>query len=180
MAYTPVENRLGIQPVAQTNAALPSQYQIGQSPFFGQNHPLGTIVRAFDPTFGEGEFIYLKGVVSTVVGMLVTYDPINATTTLATNTTKQGNPVAVAMSANVAGQFGWYQIEGVAVIKKTAVAVPPASKIAVSATAGRVLSGSVAGAAVFNAKTVNAATVASATSTINVLLDRPFLEPLAT
>ena len=33
-----------------------------------QNHALGTIVTAVDPTYGAGEFIYLKGVASTVVG----------------------------------------------------------------------------------------------------------------
>ena len=37
-----------------------------------KNHPLGTIVRAVDPTYGEAEFIYLKGVASTVVGSGVT------------------------------------------------------------------------------------------------------------
>ena len=46
--FIPVENREGIQPIAVANPALPSQYQVGQSVFFGQNHPLGTIVRASD------------------------------------------------------------------------------------------------------------------------------------
>jgi hypothetical protein len=47
-----------------------------------QNMPLGTIVRARDTNTtnnqGEGEFIYLKGVVSTVVGSMVDYDMIAA------------------------------------------------------------------------------------------------------
>jgi hypothetical protein len=94
-----------------------------------------------------------------------------------TTSTKNGNPIAVAMSANVAGQFGWYQIGGVAVIKKTAVKVNPSVLVYISATAGRVSSVSVLGQVLMNAKTVNAATVASATSTINVLIDRPFLDP---
>ena len=166
MTFVPTDSILGLQPIAVTSTV--------------QNHPLGLIINAYDPTLGGAEFIYLKGVASTLVGSIVIYDPVNATTTLATNTAKQGNPAAVAMSANVASQFGWYQIAGAAVIKKTAVAVVPASKIAISGTAGRVLSGSTAGAAVFNAKTVNAATVASATSTITTLIQRPFLEPLAT
>lgn len=181
MVYTPTENRLGIQPIAQSNGALPSQYQTGQSQLFGQAHALGTIIRADDPTFGEGEFIYLVGVGSTVVGSLVTYDPFNNTTTLATNTTKQGNPVAVAMSANNATTtYGWYQIAGAAVIKKNATKINPAVKIATSSTSGRIQGGSVAGQAVFNAITLNAATVASATSTVTVLIQRPFLEPIAT
>jgi hypothetical protein len=78
--------------------------------------PLGTIVSAVDPTYGTGEFIFLKGVASTVVGSLVTYDQTLATTTLAPATGGNG-PVAVAMSANVASQYGWYQIAGAAAVK---------------------------------------------------------------
>ncbi len=178
--FIPVENRLGIQPISQSNAKLPSQYQVGQSQDFGQAHPLGTIVKAYDTTLGEGEFIYLQGVASTVVGSLVNYDPVNATTTLVPSTASLNKPVAVAMSANVASQYGWYQIAGAAVIKKTAVAISPASKLWVSATAGRVYATSVAGKQVLNAITVNAATVASATSTITALIQRPFMEPVST
>jgi len=178
--FIPVENREGIQPIAQTNAALPSQYQTGQSQFFGQAHPLGTIVKAYDATLGEGEFIYLAGVSSTVVGSLVSYDPLNGTTTLVPNTASLNNPVAVAMSANLKTQYGWYQIAGVATIKKNATKISPASKVSVSSTAGRVVGGSVAGKQILNAISVNAATVASATSTVTVLIQRPFMEPVAT
>lgn len=180
--WTPVENRLGIQPIAQTNTALPSQYQTGQSQEFGQAHPLGTILRAYDANNveGEGEFIYLAGVSATAVGSLVTYNNLGATSTLVPNTASQNVPVAVAMSANIKGNFGWYQIAGNAVILKTAVKVSPASKVAISATAGRVLAGSTAGKQIMNAISVNAATVASATSTVTVQINRPFMEPVAT
>ena len=62
-----------------------------------QNHALGTIVTAVDPTYGAGEFIYLKGVASTVVGSLVDYDSYLATTALAPATGGVGQ-VAVAMT----------------------------------------------------------------------------------
>lgn len=176
MAYTPVENREGIQPIAVTNGSLPSQYQVGQSPFFGQNHPLGTIIRAYDPTLGEGEFIYLQGVASTVVGSLVTYDQVNAKTVLAPNTANLAQPVAVAMSANVASQFGWYQISGAAVIKKTATKINPGVQIFLSATAGSIQSTAASGKEVLNAITINTATVASATGTVTVQINRPFLQ----
>jgi hypothetical protein len=75
--------------------------------------PLGTIVQGFDETLGAGEFIYLQGVASTAVGSWVTYNAAdNTTALLAANAIA---PVAVAMSANVANQFGWYQISGKAV-----------------------------------------------------------------
>lgn len=178
--FIPVENRIGIQPIGQTNVATPSQYQTGQSQAFGQAHPLGTIVRAEDATLGEGEFIYLAGVSATAVGSLVTYNNLGSTSTLVPNTASQNVPVAVAMSANIKGNFGWYQIAGNAVILKTAVKVSPASKVAISATAGRILAGSTAGKQVMNAISVNAATVASATSTVTVQINRPFMEPVAT
>jgi hypothetical protein len=80
-----------------------------------KNHALGTIVRATDPTYGAGEFIYLSGLDSTAVGSWVTYNLDNgATALLAANAI---GPVAVAMSACVTGEYGWYQISGKAVGK---------------------------------------------------------------
>ena len=80
--------------------------------------PLGTIVRAVDSAstqYGAGEFIYLLGVASTVVGSLVVYNADNYATTLAS--ANAVGPVATAMSINVADQYGWYQIQGKGVAK---------------------------------------------------------------
>ena len=75
--------------------------------------PLGTRLHAYDPTYGDGEFIYLKGVASTVAGSWVTFlQDDNSTVLLAANAI---GPVAIAMSANVTNQYGWYQIYGKAV-----------------------------------------------------------------
>jgi hypothetical protein len=80
--------------------------------------PLGTRVRAYDvasTAYGEGEFIYLKGVASTVLGSIVTYaQDDNSTALLVANAI---DPVAVSMSDNVASSYGWYQIFGKAVGK---------------------------------------------------------------
>jgi hypothetical protein len=76
---------------------------------------LGDIIRAEDKDYGTGEFIFLKGVASTVVGSWVTYNADDMTTALLVPDAI--GPVAVAMSANVAGQYGWYQIEGKAVAR---------------------------------------------------------------
>lgn len=72
--------------------------------------PLGTIVRAVDPTYGAGEFIYLAGVSSTVRGSVVIYNPDDFSTALAS--ANGIGPVAVAMAATVASTKGWYQIQG--------------------------------------------------------------------
>ena len=83
-----------------------------------QNQVLGTIVQAKDTAstaYGAGQFIYLTGVASTVVGSFVTFNQDhNTTALLAANAI---GPVAVAMSINVASQYGWYQIYGKAVGK---------------------------------------------------------------
>jgi hypothetical protein len=106
MTYISVEAALGLQPIADTSTV--------------QNHPLGTTIRAVDETYGEGEFVYLKGVASTVVGSFVIFDQRLATTTLSVAGSR--GPAAVAMSANVANQFGWYQVSGSAVVKAATVA----------------------------------------------------------
>lgn len=138
-----------------------------------QNHPLGTKIRAYHATYGEGEFIYLLGVGSTVTGSVVRYNATTYQTTLLVNTAVQVCPVAVAMSANVASQYGWYQISGNAVIKKTSVSVNPSVPIFISATAGRVKVVASAGLQIVGARTANLATVVTTTSTVVVTINAP-------
>jgi hypothetical protein len=78
-----------------------------------QENPLGTIIQAKDGAstdYGVGEFIYLKGVASTVVGSVVAYSPDDFSTALVS--ANGVGPIATAMSINVADQYGWYQISG--------------------------------------------------------------------
>ena len=83
-----------------------------------QKHDLGTIVQAYDATYGVGEFIYLKGVASTIVGSVVTYNLSTFLSALSTSVVGVSNPVAIAMAATVASEFGWYQISGIALAGK--------------------------------------------------------------
>lgn len=119
MAFLPTESFAVPQAIADTSTT--------------QLLPLGTIVRAYDPvTYGGAEFIYLKGVASTAVGSAVVYDNVWQTTL--TVAASRG-PVAISMSANVASQYGWYQIGGLAVGKVATVASGAA--LQTSATAGQ-------------------------------------------
>jgi hypothetical protein len=93
--------------------------------------PLGSRIKGTDSTYGEGEFIYLKGVASLVAGNAVVYDEAYVTTR--TVAASRG-PVAVALAAVVAAQFGWFQIQGMAVV--TAGTVAADTKAQTSATAG--------------------------------------------
>lgn len=82
---------------------------------------LGTRAKAWDVTYGVGEFIYLKGVTATVVGSAVVFDESDWTTAL-TGTNTRG-AVGVAMSINAAAtSYGWYQVYGAAVVKTGTVA----------------------------------------------------------
>jgi hypothetical protein len=159
MAFQPVENYVVEQAIADTSTT--------------QKHTLGTIVRAVDSTYGGGEFIYLLGVASTVIGSLVYYNATTYQTVLEPGSTDStGVPLAVAMSANVAAGYGWYQISGNAVIKKVAVTVEPQVSVFVSATAGRITDVSSAGEQIVGARTANLTTVTSTTSTVVVTINR--------
>lgn len=98
-----------------------------------QRHPLGTKLRFVDPTYGEIECIYLKGVALTAPGDLVVYDPKAGTTTRSVLASR--GPLAVAMSANVALQFGWYATCGVVPVS-TASAGTGAANAGLALTAG--------------------------------------------
>lgn len=132
--------------------------------------PLGTIVRGHDPTFGEGEFIYLKGVASTVVGSIVEYDT-SFSTGLSTIAVEEPRPLAVAMSACVASEYGWYQISGLSVMAKASD---------VSFAAGAIV-GSGAGFAIVpvtalimqGALVAVVASAAATTLSVRVMINRP-------
>lgn len=131
MAFSLASNYVGFQPLTETSTV--------------QNHALGTIVRGTDPTYGEGEFIYLKGVASTIVGSCAVFD--SAYQTALTVAASRG-PVAVSLSANVANQFGWYQVRGLAVLDcatvasgATAQATATAGEIDDTTTAGQFIDG---------------------------------------
>ena len=174
MAYSFTENRAGMLQIANTDSGVTMAN--GTSAIPTPPNTLGQVVRAFDPTYGEGEFIMLVGVASTVVGSLVTYNATTYQTTLSANTANQATPVAVAMSANTAGLFGWYQIGGLAVVKKTAVAVNAQVPVYQSATVGRVMPTAASGKQVLGARSANLATVASSVSTVIVSINRPHLQ----
>jgi hypothetical protein len=171
MAYSFVENRVGLPAVTDIDSGVTMPN--GTSAIPTPPATLGMVARAFDPVYGEGEFILLVGVASTEVGSLVSYNASTYQTALAANTANLAGPVAVAMSANLAGTFGWYQIGGLAVMKKTAVAVSPQVAIYQSATTGRVMPTVATGKQLLGARAANLATVASGVSTVIVSINRP-------
>ena len=158
MAFTINNPVAGMQAIASTSTT--------------QNHPLGTIVTANDPTYGAGEFIYLLGLASTAVGSWVTYNSDDGSTALlAANAI---GPVAVAMSANVASQYGWYQIGGKAV-GKALTGYADNGLVYATATAGSIDDAVVAGDRVKNAKGASAVDTPS-TGLAEFEIQRPFMD----
>jgi hypothetical protein len=121
--FRPTGQTMGLQPINETSTT--------------QKHPLGMVVEATDTTYGTGSFVYLKGVASTDAGDLVCYDQKNGDTvrTIAGDPGVVG-PCAVSMSANVASQYGWYQIAGAGPVKGATVLTDVAMYL--TSTAGQV------------------------------------------
>jgi hypothetical protein len=112
-----------------------------------QNHPLGYRVRALDPVYGHGEFVYVKGVASCAAGSVVTFNAYSGVTALATARSK-GN-IGVAMAALVAGTYGFVQVAGAAVAKSGAAV--SGSTVYLTATPGTVDDAVVAGDIIYGA-----------------------------
>jgi len=161
MAYTIIENEIGCQPIAETSTTA--------------KHELGKIVRAKDPTYGEGEFIYLLGVASTAVGAPVTYNTSSYQTALAAVGTNLARPIAFAMSANVASQYGWYQISGIAVaLKSSAVSLAANAAVGVL-TAGRI-AGTGSGKEVQGALVAAVASATAGGTSVQLVINRPHMQ----
>lgn len=157
MAYA-VTNLAGAQPIANTSTE--------------QKHVLGTIVRALDPTYGEGEFIYLLGVASTAVGSIVTFDASTYQTVLCAVGGNIPRPIAVAMSANVASQYGWYQISGQAVCAKTCT-ISLAAGAAVGVLTTGLIAGTGSGKEIQGAAVAAVASATAGRTTVKVMIARP-------
>jgi len=139
MAYVIQENSTGWTPIANVDTV--------------QRHPLGTIMKASDPVYGSGEFIYVKGVASGTANSWATYDADDgATALLVANAI---GPVGVMMAALVASTYGWLQISGKAIGEVLTGFVDNANVYG-TATAGSVDDAVVAGDRVQNCKGASA------------------------
>jgi hypothetical protein len=149
MAWTFMENILGLPPI--TSAESVTTTVIGGTTVTTPPWKPGDIRLASDPTYGVGEFIYLKGVASTAAGDWVGYSP-----TLATSVRAVANgtyPLAVAMSAcSTTTKYGWYQISGVATALGLTSITHSSGFLALTGTAGAVDDASVIGDHIFNAR----------------------------
>lgn len=122
---------------------------------------------------GSGnEYIYLQGTASTVAGSWVTFDE-NYTTTL-TGANAVG-PVAVAGTATVTGEYGWYQIYGKNTIAGNSGSVAADKQLYLTSNSGYVDDADVAGDAIIGA----VSRAASSGSAVTVWLNYPYVSDSA-
>ena len=160
--------RIGMQPISETSTT--------------KKHPLGTVTKAVDlgditaatnnnvDGNGEGEFVYALGAASTVIGDWVHFLEDGWTT--ARTVADAIGKVGIAMSANVASSYGWYQVAGKAV-GKVAAAFADNGDVYLTATAGTVDDAIVAGDRVQNCKGASAID-GPATGMAEMEMDHPF------
>lgn len=117
-----------------------------------QLYPLGMRCKALSSSLGGAEFVYLKGVASTVLGDIVVFDEAFQTTRAVA---ASRGPLAVAMAPVLANQFGWYQVSGLAVCSVLAAFAADAL-VYLTATAGNVDDAVVAGQKVDGARSQSA------------------------
>ncbi len=137
-------------------------------------HPVGTIAQAHDAdgSLGGGEFIYLKGVASTVVGSIVNYNTLAHQTALGYIGENVPSGMGVAMAATTANLFGWYQISGIAVAaKSSAVSFAAGAKVAVGSSSGLAVA-TLSGQELQGAVVAVVASAAAGRTTVSLLLNR--------
>tara|TARA_R110000803_G_scaffold27833_4_gene64788 strand:- start:4087 stop:4590 length:504 start_codon:yes stop_codon:yes gene_type:complete len=143
-----------------------------------QNHDLGFCVQAEDDAstaYGVGEFIYAKGLAATVVGSVVTISEDDFSTALAV--ANGVGKTAFAMSACVAGEYGWYQTSGKAVAKSLASNADNVAQY-LTATAGSLDDAVVAGDRIHRAISGSAVDTPSS-GLIEMEIDRPSTDNIA-
>lgn len=127
--------------------------------------------RAYDES--DNEYIYLKGVASTLAGSWVSFD--EAGLTLLAVADAQGR-VAVAKAATVASTWGWYQIYG-SVSALCLASFVDNGKVYLTSTAGSVDDSDVAGDAVIGAVGRSARDTTTGMATFE--LNHPMVQDLA-
>jgi len=128
--------------------------------------------RIFDDA--GNEYIFLKGIASTLAGSWATYDEEHLTTLLAANAK---GPVAIAQAAtNTNAKYGWYLIWGTTTALAQAGVADNEVTIGRSVTDGYVGSGATAGDIIYGVIARSSLTADTGTGKINVQIYYPWVD----
>ncbi len=139
-------------------------------------YPVGSVATFTDDLLGTADFVYGPGVAGVLIGDFVVINPIPGAPTAARLAAGAGNSsalVGVASAAIGVGQFGWYQVTGVAEVN--AIAGVVAGPVYASATPGSVTSAAAAGQQILGARAVTPVGTPSAGKAY-VSLNSPFMQ----
>ena|ERR1035437_3788728 len=137
--------------------------------------PVGTRTRAVDSNGNACEFIYLQGVASCLVGSSVSWDAAMVTA-LTPIGVRQSRPIAIATAAvSAATSFGWFQIAGRAVAKKTTWSVSLVAGANVGMIGVGLVGASVSGKEVFGAAVDTLSANLSTNKTVILCISNPHM-----
>ena len=157
-----VDGRIGMQPINQTSTV--------------QNHPFGTVMRCKDvgtTNYGEGEFIYVKGVASGALNAWAGVRSKAGLTILAVASGAYDLIGTMMATLDATTKFGWCQIKGRA-IGKCLTQYADNGVVYLTSTAGSMDDTSVAGDVIVGAHGRNGATVTVGDLAGEFEINRPF------
>lgn len=175
MTFSSYDGTLGVQNLAVIDTVGPGRadmvnmpsVQAGFQSFYNEE------IRGYDAALGGGTFVYGRYNGTIALGTVVEMTPtlvagllVNSATAWA-GTANTGKPLAVAIVAGTVGQWGWFQVQGNAIV--TTAGTPAAGNpVYYGASAGAVRPTANAGAQVLSAQysTANSVTVGAGASAI--------------
>jgi hypothetical protein len=120
MAFVAKNPILGEIDISVLEVVAPGPYASGGA--FGRNSFYNEVLSAYDPVLGGAEFIYCKYAGTVSAGQVCEITPSLAAGVLTfsatpwTGTANSGKRLAVAYVSGTAANYGWFQVEGAAVV----------------------------------------------------------------
>lgn len=161
MAYIVADDELGFVDLYGVDTVGPGPLKLGPGTVsYGRFNIPGAVMRGVDMALGGGEFVFAQA-----AGTIAAGGVCEMTQTVASGiyqisaqawagTVQTGKPLCVALVALTAGQWGWFQVQGIAVVNCSGT---PAAGNPVSWQASGVVSPTVvAGKSVLNAQFASA------------------------
>jgi hypothetical protein len=163
MAYSVADNELGFVDLYAVDTVGPGPLALtGSSPTYGRFNKPGFQLRGVDQVLGGGKFMFVQAAGTIAAGDVVEITTTNVNTNARydvsvkkwAGTANTGKPLGVALAAMTTGQWGWVQVQGIAVANSsgTVAADAPlawqaAGVISSTIVAGKAFLGAVAASA---------------------------------
>lgn len=189
MTFIATNGMLGTVDLSIVDPAGPGYQNLVAGTGSGRMNFYNQVVDGYDPNLGGGEFVYAKFSGTIAAGTVCDFSDAISGGAIVTSaaawggTANSGKPLGVAVSSGVAGQWGWFQVGGLAIT--TVSGAPAAGNPAYWQASGVVSPTAVAGKQVLGAQFAtgvsqtigqgNAAVALSATQAV-VRLQRPVVQ----